>query len=582
MIREFQPPDGSAMVKKYYEGSDMHGSILSLLLFAFLLVAYDAQAQSEQKQSTEKTGSISGRVTFGGKPAAGVKVVASKSYYLSENALIVSAKTDQQGYFQLNKLPSDYYHIVPLTPAYVASEQEETGRPGKAISLKEGETIEGFDFALIRGGVITGRITDEDGQPVNGEMVTLFQVDAKGERREVNYLALSGQYNFSADDRGIYRIYGVPPGRYLVCAGEDGGQGGSSVGKSRYHSRTFHLDAQDESKPAIVEVKAGSEAAGIDIAFGHTSKSYTASGRVIDANTGKPVPNAQIGYGDIDESGSSFSSGLTADAKGNFRLEGLLPGTFYVTATLDAASNLYSNVASFKIKDQDITGLEIKLRRGASISGALVVEGASDPEVMAKLSRLKLLAAVSSPDIIQGASNNGRFGAVSSDGGFHIAGLHPGKISLHLSSDSDSKGFFISRVERHGVEYPDGIEIGQGEQVAGARVVLGYASGRIRGQLKIEGGNLPANAKAHISIWRVNGPSSQSYSEIKVDPNGRFMIEGLITGEYKVSAHIFPLFPPSGPTKPIARDASKKVSVINGAESEITLVVELITKDKDQ
>src|SRR6185503_3622470 len=107
---------------------------------------------------------------------------------------------------------------------------------------------------------------------------------------------------------------------------------------------------------------------------------------------------------------------------------------------------------------------------------------------------------------------------------------------LGLINTPDAKGFFISRVERDGVAHSDGIEVGPGEHVTGARVVVGYGSGRIRGQVKIEGGKLPPDAEIDISIWRVNGPSKQSVPDVKIDPNGRFVIEDLITGEYKISA----------------------------------------------
>jgi hypothetical protein len=561
----------------------MRNFIRSSLLFAAMLVAINAHAQSERKQLTEAAGSISGRVTLGGKPAPGVKVIAFKDQHLSQEKPVASTKTDQYGHFQLNKLPSDRYCIVPFAPAYIASEQIEAERKGKIVSLVEGETIEGFDFALIRGGVITGRITDEDGQPLTGETVTLFQLDSKGQKRPLYYFQLYALYEFStSDDQGIYRIFGLPPGRYLVSVGEATDQGGNKLGSSRYHSLTFYPGVTDESKAGIVELAAGVQATGIDIALGNKLKAYSASGRVIDADTGKPVPNAQFGYGILHEGGGSFSSGLSTDAKGNFQLDGLLPGAFYVMALPKAESGLYGNMASFQIKDQNITGLEIKISLGSSISGVLAIEGTNDPEVIARLSRLKLLASVSSPDIIRGASMS-RTSEVSADGGFHIAGLHPGKATMFIVGNPDSKGFFLARMERGGVEYTNGIEVGPGEHVNGVRVIMGYASGRIRGQVKIQGGKLPSDAKISISVRRVDGPDISSYRNIEVDPNGRFLIEALITGEYEISAHVFsaPLRE-GGDSNLRAKSVRKTTSVINGAESEVMLVVELIAKDKEQ
>ena len=565
----------------------MRSSILTLLLFAVMLIALDAQAQSERKQITEPPGSISGRVTLDGKPAPGVKVSAFKDSRHSQGELVTSAKTDQHGQFQLTGLPSDRYHIVVLAPAYVLPESTAGERPLSAVPLAEGETIEGLDFKLIRGGVITGRVTDEGGQPLTREVVEVFQLFPGGGKRPMVYFLRMNGYDFSTDDRGIYRIFGLPPGRYVVSAGQEIGQGGSRLGTSTYRPQTFYPGVTDESKAGVVEVAAGSEATGIDIAIGRPVRTYSASGRVIDASTGKPVPNAELGYGTTYESnggsGSSFSRGLIADAKGNFRLDGLLPGNFHVMATPREETGLHSNVASFQIKDQDVKGLEIKIRRGSSVSGVLVIEGVNDPEVIAKFSRLKVWASAYSPDIPRGMHNTGRAGAVNPDGGFHIAGLHPGKIFFSLSHNPDSTGFFVSRVERGGVDYAEGIEVGPGEQVNGVRVILGYANGRIRGRVKIEGGKLPTNAIIDVRVWRMDGPNRQSFHGAEIDPNGFFLLEALATGQYEVSINVHsPTTPEAGHYVPLAETVTKTVSVTSGVETEVVLVVELTRKGKDQ
>jgi hypothetical protein len=564
----------------------MRSFTLSLLFFAVMPVALNAQAQSEPKQSTEPGSSISGRVTLGGKPAPGVKVIAVKRERRSQDEAVASAKTDQDGRFQLNKLPSDHYTILPLAPAYIASEQTEPERPGKAVPLADGETIEGLDFTLIRGSVITGRIADANGQPITQEMVTLIQIDPNGRKRALYPFTLLPQYDFGTDDQGIYRIFGLPPGRYLVSAGKGTEQDTDLGGGLRYHPRTFYPGVAEESEAGIVELSAGAVATGIDITLGHKLKAYSVSGRVIDVTTGRTIPNAQLALTTERISGDhrrTSGTSLRADANGNFRLAGLLPGDFHLMATPEAESGLYGSVAFVQIKDQDITGLEITVRRGSSISGVLTVEGANDPEVMARLSLLKLWGSVSSPDISD-ANNTAKISAVGPDGGFRISGLRPGKVSLHLSGTPDAKGFSVLRLERGGVECANGIDVGPSEHVTDIRVILGYANGRIRGQVKIEGGKLPLDAEISILLRRVDGPSGQSSPRVVVDPNGRFVVEHLITGEYRISVHVFrpPSSPDGGTSTQLAREVTKRVSVNSGAESEVLFVVELTAKGNQQ
>ena len=52
---------------------------------------------------------------------------------------------------------------------------------GRVLNLSANEAVEGIDFKLTRGGVITGRITDADGRPVIEERISLIAVDQNGE-----------------------------------------------------------------------------------------------------------------------------------------------------------------------------------------------------------------------------------------------------------------------------------------------------------------------------------------------------------------------------------------------------------------
>ena len=129
----------------------------SLLLTStvVLLILYSCDS-SAQTPSQAPTASISGRVTIGGKGFAGVTVVAvTTNSSLSDNRTVAKATTDDDGKYQLTGLAAGQFTITPLAKAFVV------GR-GQSMTVAEGETITKIDFALVRGGVITGRITDTD------------------------------------------------------------------------------------------------------------------------------------------------------------------------------------------------------------------------------------------------------------------------------------------------------------------------------------------------------------------------------------------------------------------------------------
>src|SRR6185369_11980175 len=111
----------------------------------------------------EATAIVSGTVSIKGKPAAGI-VIVLRSFVRNSTAPVLNYKgtTDVNGDYRIANVPAGNYNIVPLAPALVdanASGQVRT------LLLNKGETVEHIDFALVRGGVITGKVVDADGHP---------------------------------------------------------------------------------------------------------------------------------------------------------------------------------------------------------------------------------------------------------------------------------------------------------------------------------------------------------------------------------------------------------------------------------
>jgi hypothetical protein len=86
-----------------------------------------------------------------------------------------------------------------------------------------------------------------------------------------------GGYFMQTDDRGIYRLYGLPAGRYLISAGSGGGPGEMPmrIGGVSITKRTYYPDSTEESQAKAIEVTPGSEAKDIDIRLAsETVKGY--------------------------------------------------------------------------------------------------------------------------------------------------------------------------------------------------------------------------------------------------------------------------------------------------------------------
>src|SRR5262249_59883868 len=134
------------------------------------------------------------------------------------------ARTDESGRFNFTGLPAGRYSVYASAPGYVSPDDANFGMQGKTLNLADGEKVENVDLEIKRGGVIAGKITDSQGRPVIEEMVNISKLDANNQPR--NYYTYGMSFNMSqTDDRGLYRIYGLPEGRYLVSVGYAGSLG---------------------------------------------------------------------------------------------------------------------------------------------------------------------------------------------------------------------------------------------------------------------------------------------------------------------------------------------------------------------
>ena len=209
----------------------MHTSArASVTILLMLLASASASGQSSSraaKGEKDITATITGRVTLAGKPAPGVVVTLFPAEPTFKRAPAARTTTDEDGRYRLTNVSAGRFNVAPIAPALVVPQDSGSWQPGKLVTVSEGEEIDGLNFALTRGGVITGRITDSQGRAVIDEEVYFFPVDERGQKIAS---APPPFQTFQTDDRGTYRIYGLPAGHYLVSAGEESDSGSVRIG----------------------------------------------------------------------------------------------------------------------------------------------------------------------------------------------------------------------------------------------------------------------------------------------------------------------------------------------------------------
>jgi len=537
-----------------------------------ILLVIGAAVHIQAQTTTEKiaSASISGKVTIKGKPAAGVTVLANELRQgMSSNMRPYRARTDQTGSYRITNIPAGTYEVSPITPALVP-----TNLPDSVV-ISEGEQLENIDLSLVPGGVITGKITDSEGEPIIGEPVSIMPIDEQLQSRfSSTLLSRLHSAGNSTDDRGVYRVFGLPPGKYKVSVGSS--ESGSRSSRE-YYKKTFYPSASDAAKATVIEVTEGSERNQVDIVLGRPVRTFRVVGRVVD-ETGRPMPNVEYGvgqridYGDSGSGSSSSRSGEATNANGEFRLENVTPGRYTIFTVAPEGSDVPAASVSFEVVDRDLTDLLIKLIKGSSLSGVVVLDGNERPLTM--LSRLRIWAAVESTD---STFTNHPSSRVGEDGTFRIDGVRSGLARLSLASSDNRKQFEIVRVERNGRPQSETINVKEREQVAGIRVIVKYVklTGGIRGQVKVENGELPPASQLSLSLWpldeNLERKRTSSIPEPKLDARGRFFMEGLAAGTYEMSVYVYPPGPP-GRTRTFDVK-TQNVTVTDDTVTEVTLII---------
>jgi hypothetical protein len=520
---------------------------------------------NQNKAITKSAGSISGQITVKGKGKAGIVVSAR---LIDAGVLpnpLSKATTDQQGNYRITELRAGTYQITPVAPAYVSRDSNIMGQRGKSVILADGEQVDNVDFSLERGGVITGKVSLADGKPVVEERVIISPVDQNDRRTPPTQFGQGSQ----TDDRGIYRVFGLPAGRYKVSVGQgqDTYFGGGRPGRPNYE-RVFFPDVTNPDEAKIIELGEGSEATNIDITISQSIAGFAVSGIAVDGETNQPLPGLRFGVRRMVSDYNSTYVGPTGVASrgGEFRFENLTPGKYQIVSFPQPNVDQIGEPLSFEIVDQDVTGLIFKTARGASVTGTVVLEGNADKAVQNKLAHLTVQTYVRTD------STAGAFvqtSPINQDGSFRVGGLQAGQAQMSLSSQDRGSvtGFIIARTERDGVVYPRGLEIKSGEQVSGVKLFVIYGSGTVRGTIKIENGPLPADARLWVGLMK---PEQPPVSARAVDARGRFSVEGVPAGTYELNVSCYI-------TGVRGRQPSTKqtITVSEGATTEVEVVLDL-------
>lgn len=578
----------------------MLARIRAVSLVVLLLATVAARSQSPAPEAKPSPGSIKGHVTFGDKPAQGMIVMAMREdasadafSYAMKPREFSKTMTDAEGDYLFASLAPGSYVVFPY-PFAVTGSTDSKSKTDRRIKIEAGAVLDNVDFALQPGGVITGRATDAKGHPAIGQAVFIHSAEAGYRANKLSEELLFFMFFMGmnrTDDRGIYRLYGLPPGRYYVSLKSlpESGNGLFNLSFGREDDKeTFHPGVTAKESATVVEVKEGSETRDIDIRLGLPTPMYKASGRIIDAETSKPVTAtaARCRMTSSDNSSVNYrvAQGGAVNSTGEFQLDLLPTGKYLAYAVFDEDSNYYSESTPFEIDSRNIGGITIKIHRGQTVSGVVVFEGPtnSDPKVI--LPQLPIRASVSGNE--SGDWQN-RFVKPAADGAFRLTGIHRGSMDFSLDNFYLKTPYTLLRVDRNGIRGNRYVEIAPGDNIDGLRIVVAEASGVIRGQI-VSTDETPLPKERIVIVANRLGDSNNDHEQrAGVDANGGFKVTGLMAGEYELTVYVMEPDPvDTSKPRPKLSDAPvigrQRATVTLDTEANVTLNVTGYKKNNDQ
>jgi hypothetical protein len=256
--------------------------------------------------------------------------------------------TDGQGRYEFTGLPPARYTLTATKTAYVSLQfgQRRAFEAGTPIELGDAQVLGTIDIALPRGGVITGRIIDDTGEPVAGASVSAMRPRYSEGSRQLVRIGRAVE----TDDRGEYRLFGLAPGTYYV------GTSSAFLGESLPFGSAYYPGTVNPAEAERVAVKVGQVRAGIDLTLQPVRLAFL-SGTLADAARGGPLSAGTIrAYG----AGGGYSIAGVVRPDGSFTVANVPPGDYHSSqrAVTDGVSGL-CGVLPVTVSGGDVGGLFI-------------------------------------------------------------------------------------------------------------------------------------------------------------------------------------------------------------------------------
>jgi hypothetical protein len=475
------------------------------------------------------TAVIKGQVLVGGTGAA-VRRAQVRAMSMEGRGGGVTS-TDGNGGYEIKDLPAGRYIVTVTKGGYSQMQfgQRRPGDPGTPIDLADGQTAEKVNFVLSRGGVIAGTIVDDGGEPVSGAQVAAVRYQYIAGSRRLTPAPSEGSTD-RTDDRGSFRLFGLPPGDYFVSASYRGNTfmapGMTSTEQDGF-APTYFPGTANVAEATRITLKGGQEIGGASFAM-IVARMARVRGRVLNSR-GEPSGGMMAMLMPADPyqrmTGMQMNNAMVA-GDGTFEFASVAPGrySFNVRPQGMQSPNAEFATAEIVVGSEDLDNVIVTTHTGAVARGVVLTDDGSAPPFRAH--QVQIFPATMEPAMMFGGPNNNR---INEDYTFEITGLSE-RRTFRGSAGGAASGWYLKSVLFDGQEVIDtGIDFTPGRTYEGIQVIFSQKTTDLSGLVTDDRGTPVLDAT--VVIFPANRDrwtyQSRYVRTTRPDTNGRYIVKNM-------------------------------------------------------
>jgi hypothetical protein len=435
------------------------------------------------------------------RPSAGGSTLASGS-----------TDTDSGGQFSFQVASGSYQLWVEqsgFTRQYYGSHTP--GEAQNGLVLAPGQQLRDITLQIIPMGAISGRVFDEEGDPLQGASIQLLHFSYTSGRREL--VPVSGT---ATDDRGEYRAYGLPTGRYLLLA---------TRREWPSYAGLFYPASTDIASATEISLPAGGDVTGIDVSLPKTTL-ITVRGRISSPISNFADSALQLllvrREGNV-TSAVERASAVVNQGTGAFEIRDVMPGSYWLIGSQLYGKSVLAGRIPLEIGDTAPENVSVPLSPSFVMKGRVTVDGSGKlPYVTLGLHNTENIALGPPP-----------ISTITSEGDINISGVTPGVWKLTVGSLPDPscvKSATLNNVDLLRQELT--LAANTAEPL---HIVIGTNCPQISGVVNDDNGQPHAATVVMVPADAESLASPRMY-RMAATEDGAFALKGVRPGTYKLFA----------------------------------------------